>query len=164
LQSDWLIRARAVGTTESLNAWRSTTLSILRKDATQKLSSETAAIAELVVDEFNQIMSDIGDIPPTEARDQSLRNLVNNSIELSRLLRVQKAKFTVLMPSIEGHQVTVFDRESMEDIGGEDEESLEGREVRCVAFLGIVKSGDENGERVHLKNIVAKMRVLCAPD
>jgi activating signal cointegrator complex subunit 1 len=24
--------------------------------------------------------------------------------------------------------------------------------------------GDENGERTHLRNVVAKIRVLCAPD
>jgi hypothetical protein len=68
------------------------------------------------------------------------------------------------MPSIEGHQRTCFDPELMEDIGGEDEDTLSEREIRCVTFPGIVKTGDENGERNHLRNIVAKIRVLCAPD
>jgi len=41
---------------------------------------------------------------------------------------------------------------------------LNEREIRCVTFPGIIKAGDENGERGHLRNVVAKVRVLCAPD
>ena len=52
----------------------------------------------------------------------------------------------------------------MEDIGGEAEDTLYEREIRCVTFPGLIKSGDENGEKGHLKNVVSKMRVLCAPD
>ena len=69
-----------------------------------------------------------------------------------------------MMPSIVDYQKTMFDADSMEDIGGEDEDQLNDREIRCVTFPGIVKAGDENGERSHLKNVVAKIRVLCAPD
>lgn len=58
----------------------------------------------------------------------------------------------------------MFDTASMEDVGGEDEETLSEREIRCVTFPGIAKAGDENGERGHLRNVVAKVRVLCAPD
>jgi activating signal cointegrator complex subunit 1 len=147
-----------------MNQWRSITLAILRKDAGQKLQQETVAIIEAVVAQINVILSSICDAQSSESRDQSLRALICSSIDLSRLLRVQKAVFSVIMPSIEGHQRTLFDAESMEDIGGEDEESLHEREIRCVTFPGVVKSGDENGESGHLRNIVAKVRVLCAPD
>jgi activating signal cointegrator complex subunit 1 len=68
------------------------------------------------------------------------------------------------MPRIEDHQRIMFDAEMMEDIGGEDEDTLSEREIRCVTFPGIVKSGDENGEKSYLRNVVAKIRVLCAPD
>jgi len=78
-------------------------------------------------------------------------------------MRIQKAVFTVEMPRIEEWQRTVFDVDRMEDVGGEEEESLMEREVRCVIFPGIVKEGDENGERMHLRNVVARIRVLCAP-
>ena len=109
-------------------------------------------------------MTSISDVQVSETRDQALRALINSSIELSRLLRVQKAVFTITMPSLEGHQRTMFDKESMEDIGGEDEDMLSDRELCCVTFPGIVKAGDENGERGYLRNVVAKIRVLCAPD
>ena len=147
-----------------MNQWRSATLAILRKEAPQKLQTETVSVAEAIVTQVNSIMGSISDIQRSEPRDQSLRALINSSIELSRLLRVQKAVFRVVMPSIEAHQRTMFDAESMEDIGGEDENTLHQREIRCVTFPGIVKHGDENGERGHLRNVIAKIRVLCASD
>jgi hypothetical protein len=147
-----------------MNQWRSATLSIIQKGASHKLQSETSKIVDGVVNLVNKIMNSIGDLQHTEARDQSLRSLVNSSIELARLVRIQKAEFGIMMPSIEGHQQTMFDSNTMEDIGGEDEDTLNEREIRCVVFPGIVKSGDENGERSHLRNVVAKIRVLCSPD
>jgi len=147
-----------------MNQWRSTTLAILRKEATQALQPKTSSIVEELVSRINAIMGSISDIQPLESRDQSLRTLINSSIELSRLLRVQKAVFKIMMPCIEDHQQTMFDSDCMEDIGGEDEDTLNETEIRCVTFPGIVKSGDENGEKSHLRNVVAKIRVLCAPD
>lgn len=117
-----------------------------------------------MIAQVNSILASITDAQSSESRDQSLRALIISSIDLSRLLRVQKAIFTVVMPSIEGHQRTMFDAEGMEDIGGEDEDTLHDREIRCVTFPGIVKTGDEHGESSHLRNTVAKIRVLCAPD
>jgi len=147
-----------------MNQWRSTTLAIIRKDAPQKLESETKAIVEHIINQVNSILNAISDVQGSEARDQSLRALFNSAIDLARLLRVQKAVFKIAMPVIESHQKTMFDAESMEDISGEDEETLQEREIQCVTFPGIIKRGDENGEQGHLKNIVAKIRVLCAPD
>lgn len=137
---------------------------MLQKEATTKLQAQTETIVDSIVHQVNNIMDSLGDLQHTEARDQSLRTLVHSAIELSRLLRVQKAVFSVMMPSIEAHQRTMFDMETMEDIGGEDEDTLNEREIFCVTFPGMVKSGDENGERNHLTNIVAKIKVLCAPD
>src|ERR1700709_2007426 len=132
-----------------MNQWRSTTLAILRKEAPQKLQIETGIVVESVVRNVNIIIGSISDAQASETRDQSLRALINSAIDLSRLLRVQKAIFSIIMPSIEAHQRTMFDSETMEDIGGEDEDSLDEREIRCVTFPGIVKAGDENGERGH---------------
>merc|ERR1712098_198092 len=148
---------------ENMNQWRSTTLSMLRKKS-QKLQSSTTAVIDGIISQVNSIMDGISDTKHTEARDQALRSIISSSIELSRQLRVQKAVFSIMMPSIVDYQKTMFDADRMEDIGGEDEDQLNDREIRCVTFPGIVKAGDENGERSHLKNVVAKIRVLCAPD
>ncbi|KAM3074314.1 hypothetical protein ACMFMF_006330 [Clarireedia jacksonii] len=152
------------GSEESMNQWRSTTLSILLKEASQKLHSETMGVIDGVISQLNSILDSICDIQSSEARDQSLRAIVVSSIELSRLLRVQKAVFSIMMPIIEAHQRVMFDEKTMEDIGGEDEDTLHEREIACVTFPGIIKAGDENGERNHLLNVVAKIKVLCAPD
>lgn len=157
------------GTAEALNTWRSTTLSILSKSSSHdsKIISETEAIISSIVLQLNDILSNITvqeQSTSTDSRDASLRSLLTSAISLSRLLRVQKAIFEIKMPVLEEHQQTMFDNERMEDIGGEDEESLQGREIICAVFLGVEKRGDENGERGHLVNIVSKIKVLCAPD
>jgi hypothetical protein len=146
-----------------VNQWRSTSLVLLR-GSVEQLRPSTDAIAESVVRKINSIMDNISDADSSEARDQALRALVNSAIDLSRLLRVQKAVFKTIMPIIEGHQINRFDPEIMEDIGGEDEDSLEGREIRCVTFPGMIKEGNESGEQTQLRNVIAKARVLCTPD
>lgn len=147
-----------------MNQWRSTTLAILLKEAPEKLKTETVTVINTVIAQLNSLLDPICDVQSSEARDQSLKTIINTAIDLSRLLRIQKAHFGIMMPMIEHHQRTMFDAEKMEDIGGEDEDTLNEREISCVTFPGIMKVGDENGERNHLVNVVAKMKVLCAPD
>jgi hypothetical protein len=137
---------------------------MIRKEASQKLQAETAAITEDVISRVNRILDSITDVDTTEQRDQALRGLVNTSIELSRRLAVQKAAFKVAMPQVLSHQKTLFDPSEMEDIGGEDEDSLGAREICCVTFPSVVKSGDEHGFHPHFRNIVSKARVLCSPE
>lgn len=98
--------------------------------------------------------------------DPALAALVRSSVDLARLLAVQKAEFRVWMPPLVAHQRTTFDEVTMEDLGGgEDEEGgLAAREVWCVAFPGIIKRGDETGGHLQYENVVAKARVLCKPD
>lgn len=98
-----------------------------------------------------------------ETRDQALRHLIHNSIELSRLFVVQKAAFEVWMPEIMPHQRVLFDHATMEDIGGEDEESLIQREICCITLPGVIKRGDENGSQLQFRNVISKARVLCGP-
>ncbi|KAJ4307169.1 hypothetical protein N0V88_000548 [Collariella sp. IMI 366227] len=149
---------------ESMNQWRSFTLAILKKEASEKLQTSTAAVVDTVVTKVNTILSAITNTKSTEARDQGLQALVNSAIELSRLLAVQKAVFRVEMPEILPHQRTMFDPETMEDIGGEDEETLADREICCVTFPGIIKRGDENGGQLQYKNVISRAKVLCSPE
>jgi activating signal cointegrator complex subunit 1 len=146
-----------------VNQWRSTTLVLLR-GSVEQLRLSTEAIVESILRKINNIMDNISDADSSESRDQSLRALINNAVDLSRLLRVQKAVFKTIMPVIEGHQINRFDAEIMEDIGGEDEDSLEGREIRCVTYPGMIKEGDESGEQTQLRNVISKARVLCTQD
>ncbi len=87
-------------------------------------------------------------------------------MELSRLMAVQRAVFKVHMPVLLPHQATLFDGDTMEDVGGteDDDEGLAAREICCVAFPGVVKHGDEQGAHMQFRNVVAKARVLCSPE
>lgn len=164
-----------LGSVESVNHWRSVTLSILKKEAAEHMQVQTTQVTERVVINVNRILDAIttdaaiatktgGSNATTEARDQSLRQLVNNAIELSRLLVVQKAAFEVWMPEIVHHQQVMFDHATMEDIGGEDEESLIQRDICCVTFPGIIKQGGQDGAQLQFRNVVSKARVLCSPE
>lgn len=150
---------------EPINQWRSSTLTILKREvATTKMQNETSRVTETVVSRVNTLLDSITDGQSSETRDQGLRTLVASAIELSRLLVVQKAVLKVWMPQVLPHQRTPFDQATMEDIGGEDEESLADREICCVTFPGIIKRGDENGGQLQFRNIISKARVLCTPE
>lgn len=153
-----------VGSPEAVNQWRAMTLTLLRKEGSTKLQQETTTIVNNVVSRVNRILNAITDTNTTDARDQALHILVNSSVELARLLAVQKAVFKVTMPILLPHQRIVFEASSMDDIGGEEEENLTAREICCVTFPGIMKFGDENGGHPQFQNAIAKARVLCSPE
>lgn len=78
---------------------------------------------------------------------------------------MQRAVLRVYMPPILPHQRVLFDPEIMEDVGGEDEDALDQREIACVVFPGLIKSGDESGGHLQVyRNVVTKARVLCGEE
>lgn len=160
----YILTAVIASSDEPINQWRSSTLTLLRREAPSHLTTQTAAHTERVIARISTLLTSLTSAASTPARDTALRVLVNNSVELSRLLVVQKAVLRVYMPGILPHQRVVFEAEMMEDLGGEDEEALGGREICCVAFPGIVKHGDENGGHLQYRNVIAKARVLCSPE
>ncbi|KAJ3950781.1 hypothetical protein N0V92_012826 [Colletotrichum tropicale] len=149
---------------EALNNWRSSTLALFQREAETKMQAETAASTDGVIARVNGILDAVTDAKATEARDTALRTLVGSAVDLSRQLAVQKAVFRIHMPDIVPDQETKFDPATMEDIGGEDEEALAGRNISCVTFPGVIKRGDENGGHMQYQNIIAKARVLCSPE
>ncbi|KAK2780223.1 hypothetical protein CKAH01_00167 [Colletotrichum kahawae] len=148
----------------ALNNWRSSTLALFQREAETKMQAETAASTDGVIARVNGILDAVTDAKATEARDTALRTLVGSAVDLSRQLAVQKAVFRIHMPDIVPGQETQFNPATMEDIGGEDEEALAGRNISCVTFPGVIKRGDENGGHMQYQNIIAKARVLCSPE
>ncbi|GAB0137171.1 hypothetical protein EsDP_00005451 [Epichloe bromicola] len=159
---------------ESINQWRASTLGLLRRDAPRLLRDETGTRIEKVTSRINRILdtitTDRDGTPSTsassrsDARDSSLRTLVTSSVELARLLVAQKAVLRVHMPEVLPHQQVLFDPGTMEDVGGEDEDALASRDIRCVVFPGVIKHGDENGGQMQFRNVIAKARVFCGPE
>lgn len=154
---------------EPVNQWRASTLTLLRREAPQLLQDDTHSFAEKVVLRTNRILNSLtADTPTTGtegARDSALRVLVNNSIELARLLVVQKAVLRVYMPEVLPHHRVLYEPSMMEDIGGvEDDDDLTEREITCVVFPGVVKRGDEHGAQMQFRNVICKAKVLCRQD
>jgi activating signal cointegrator complex subunit 1 len=150
---------------EAVNQWRASTLALIRREGPDSLQEQTAAFTESVMARIGRLLDALTGPPDkAEARDAALRVLVNNSVELSRLLVAQKAVLRVHMPEVLPHQRVPFETETMDDIGGEDEEALAQREICCVVFPGIVKHGDENGSHMQYRNVIAKAKVLCSPE
>ncbi|KAI0472449.1 hypothetical protein F4859DRAFT_105749 [Xylaria cf. heliscus] len=146
---------------EAVSEWRAMTLSMLRKEGVPKMQQETDAVTQNVVSRINRILNSITDAKATDLRDQALKVLVTNSISLARLLVAQKALLKVTMPRILPHQRVLFEADTMDHIGEEDEDGLTFREIRCVTFPGIIKTGDENGKHLQYRNVIAKATVLC---
>jgi hypothetical protein len=150
---------------EAINQWRSSTLTLIRRETPEILQHGTAILVEAVMSRVNTILDALmPESARSEARDSALRVLVNNSVELSRLIAVQKAILRVEMPEILPHQRVPFEADLMDDIGGEDEEALAHRAISCVVFPAVVKRGDENGGHLQFRNVIAKARVLCSPE
>ncbi|KAL2256607.1 hypothetical protein VTK26DRAFT_1415 [Humicola hyalothermophila] len=160
---------------ESINQWRSLTLTILhKKDVHDKMQPETAAVTHTVMRKVNTLLDAITttNTPSTETRNQGLQALITSAIDLARLLAVQKAVFAVDMPVAQPYQRVLFDPDTMEDIGGggedddgdEDDDDDDGgsrrAEICCVTFPGLVKRGDESGNHLQYRNVIAKARVL----
>ncbi|KAK5988645.1 hypothetical protein PT974_10131 [Cladobotryum mycophilum] len=167
-QMEQLLSSFCSSSDEPVNQWRSSTLALLRREA-HHLHDTTDSFAEAVILRTTTLLSSLtsssssNPLTNTNSSD-ALRVLVKNSIELARLLVVQKAKLRVYMPAILPHQRVLFEPDTMEDMGGEDEDALAGREIACVVFPGVIKHGDENGGNVQYRNVIAKARVLCSPE
>jgi activating signal cointegrator complex subunit 1 len=110
-------------------------------------------------------MSQITIVAENGLRDQQLRGLIRAAIAFSQLLRVQKAGFSVKLPSGAADDgPLLFDEETMEDIGDDIEEAEhEGGMpvVTCSVSPTVLKEGDEKGEETHLRNIIARANVIC---
>ncbi len=149
-----------------VNQWRAATLGVINKPGLlSKLGSRTEETVSFLARDVINILDGmtIGE-GASEHEVRGLHTLINEAVSISRILRVQKAYFNVVMLVLEPHQVNIFEPESMDDIGGEDEESLQGREVVCVTLPVVVKEGDENGQRTQLRNVISKAKVLCLGD
>lgn len=166
----------AAASDEAVNQWRSSTLALFRREAPRLLHDETGTCVESVIARINRILDAITTtpLPPSsleqpaasrasEARDAALRVLVSSSVDLARLLAVQRAVLRVHMPEVLPHTRVVFEPATMEDVGGLEEEALTTREIDCVVFPGIIKHGDESGGQMQFRNVIAKARVLCSP-
>ncbi|KAH0555972.1 hypothetical protein GP486_006085 [Trichoglossum hirsutum] len=163
------------GTPASTNQWRSLTLALIRNTPDPAFKDQTVASIAATADHINKTLTALTGIQSSDSRDRTLLAILEEAVELSRLFRAQRAQFRIVSPrcaaaasrngddSDGDDDGESFDGGSMEDINGEDETELLGRRVGCVTFPAVYKTGDGNGDNVHLQNVIVKARVLCLP-
>ena len=147
-----------IGPPESVNQWRSLTLTIVRHSHDSTLQSTAVALVDALLDRINDLLSALTATAVEDtARSRGLRAILERAVDLARLFRVQRAQFTVEMlhtgtfldssDDDESRPKILFDSQSMDEISGEDVDE-ERRPIRCVIFPGVWKTGDEQGANV----------------
>ena len=107
-----------------------------------------ARLLEEIYDRINHILTNLTGDASTNARDKGLRSILDQAVDLSKLFRVQYARFKVYSPPISMDHPLLFDSETMENVTGEDDQEVGGKQVMCVNFPCVLKSGDESGDNV----------------
>ncbi|KAK6359501.1 hypothetical protein TWF696_000656 [Orbilia brochopaga] len=154
----------------AINRWRAQTLTMIRKHAMPTLGTAplasavnpsstetflTTSLEDLLL-HLTTALAPLGLSTAAEPREK-LRAILETAASIAVDLRVQRAKFVVNPVNLLGEE---FDPETMEDLDGHEDEDCDGRQVACVAWPAVWKSGDENGENTHLKNLIYKAQVF----
>ena len=151
-----------------MNQWRANTLSMIRKHALAKSSATIDTPASAAVDIYTRIedlllhltatLVPLGLSPTATEPREKLRSMLESAANLAIELRVQRAKFTVQEPRL--LLESPMDSDTMEDLNGGEEEDWKDKRVGAVAWPAVYKEGDENGENIHLKNLIFKAQVM----
>ncbi|KAI9820599.1 MAG: hypothetical protein M1827_004968 [Pycnora praestabilis] len=145
----------------SANQWRATTLTIIRQSA--ELPEEVTCEEGLTMRRMEAtegLLSDVIGADSFEALHHSLRTITLQAVGIAHMIRLQRARFKVIMPSTDPQNADGFDEETMEDISAEDEQDVRGKGVVCVTFPALYKYGDENGENVRTSFIATFQRMM----
>ncbi|KAI9832319.1 MAG: hypothetical protein M1826_002005 [Phylliscum demangeonii] len=172
-----------------VNKWRAAALSMVRHGEDKAIQARMANRIDIIESRINGLLYELTDAKPSDARHKGLQSIVQQAVELSQILRIQYAQFKVDIPFIGGadddddddevephdedddeegdeddddvdDDPLIFDGMTMEDVTAEDEDALGDRDVRCVIFPCVVKYGDEEGNNLHLRNVLVKAKVL----
>ncbi|KAK5148924.1 hypothetical protein LTR04_000316 [Oleoguttula sp. CCFEE 6159] len=155
------MQASADAPSVEYSQWRSTTFELVRQSDDGDLADHTSFLTDQIVDDVDNILSDLTATESSSARLETLRSIVERAIAISRLFSVQRAEFSSELPCSSAMKEIEFDGALMEDINGEDATELERRAVQCATFPVVYKIGDERGENLHLRNVIMKAKVLC---
>ncbi len=142
-----------------MNSWRSSTLLLLLRSS-KTLASERAVASQKLLNELWSLMTPL---LPQNARKKPLETLIEDFISLHYDLRTQRAQFDTFVPRVEGHgNSDFFSPHTMDDVSGEEEGDLTGKKISLVSWPGLIKHGDERGERQELyHNVISRARVIC---
>ncbi|KAK6510098.1 hypothetical protein TWF481_004811 [Arthrobotrys musiformis] len=154
----------------AINRWRAQTLTMIRKHSMPTLGNAplssapkpsateeflTTSLEDLLL-HLTTALAPLGLSTASEPREK-LRNILETAAGIAVDLRVQRARFAVSPVNLLGEE---FNPETMDDLDGHEDEDSNGRKVACVVWPAVWKSGDENGDNTHLKNLIYKAQVF----
>ncbi|KAK6338360.1 hypothetical protein TWF730_002424 [Orbilia blumenaviensis] len=154
----------------AINRWRAQTLTMIKKHAMPTLGNAplssaskpstteeylTTSLEDLLL-HLTTALAPLGLSTAADPREK-LRHILETAAGIAVDLRVQRARFAVNPVNLLGE---VFDAETMEDLECREDDDCEGRKVACVAWPAVWKSGDENGDNTHLRNLIYKAQVF----
>lgn len=133
-----------VGDAEA-NAWRSTTVKMLRELRGADLDIQTSRITTDYVASIDQGFRDFFTLDENADRVQDLRHIIDTTIAFSRLCSEQRARFEFILPD---DWRTIFNEKYMDDVLGSDTESIVNKPIGLGVFPMMIKFGDEKGQNV----------------
>ncbi|KAJ4179696.1 hypothetical protein NW755_012252 [Fusarium falciforme] len=161
----------------SYHEWRTLTLALLDKRFHSCLrTQDTCETLDKIIQTTLEVIRPLGS--PTADMVELERTLLKNvfipAVELSQVLRRQRAYWYVQFPHIkaaknllsdEHTQPYIFKPDQMADIDSSDEEAdARGQCLKSVDIIilpGLYKCGDNDGEQYEIKSVVEKAQVSC---
>ncbi|KAL8879399.1 MAG: hypothetical protein Q9198_002978 [Flavoplaca austrocitrina] len=170
LEETFLWADRSVITNRELHDWRVlTTTLVSRLDSTSKTGN---GMESHVISCCEYIMRLVGQwVRNRDCRTmkEDLLLLLFNAVELSKILRCQRAQWSVRQvdnPS-SSKDVILFDGETMEDkhseedSDGEDIPTPSGKRVEIIVSPGLFKRGNTDGEQFEYESCIERAEVKC---
>ncbi|KAI5256322.1 hypothetical protein E4T42_01550 [Aureobasidium subglaciale] len=170
-----------ISTCPTFNDWRKTTHNYLKQgnDDLEKRYQDSQAKAQAhLVEQVCKIMSALTGLTVVEEQGRTLSSVVKHAVSLSQVLGCQRATYRCFLPEADAEDDIEFDYTTMEDLMNEQEEDGLAKDIRCVVFPALQKTGGETGENVrhpysvkparltnpgqmNVMNVLMKAKVLC---
>ncbi|KAI5203294.1 hypothetical protein E4T38_05202 [Aureobasidium subglaciale] len=170
-----------IATCPTFNDWRKTTHNYLKQgnDDLEKRYQDSQAKAQAhLVEHVCKIMSALTGLTVVEEQGRTLSSVVKHAVSLSQVLGCQRATYRCFLPEADAEDDIEFDYTTMEDLMNEQEEDGLAKDIRCVVFPALQKTGGETGDNVrhpysvkparltnpgqmNVMNVLMKAKVLC---
>jgi len=168
-----IIADRRVVPYKSFNDWRAFTAELLGKAVEFKDEKSVDQARVLVGAAVAEVMDVIrpwhkgGTDEAFHADENKLRGIFINAVQLSKVLRRQRALWSIRLPWASGNDTAAsslrFNPTSMEDERGNEEVSVEELKTRRIEFIvtpALYKRGTMSGERFDLEEARCRAAVV----
>lgn len=166
-----MVSNATIGAPAAVHQWRATTLTLLsqRKSFTTKRAADVEAVVQEILQQLSTLLP-----PPSQylaLATESLRNIIQNAVQLAVEMRTQRAEYVVKRPPAPAYDdngdvsnTVYFIASKMQNRGGDpvSDKDLEAERatVKTVLFPAVIRRGNEYGEDYATEAVVLPMQVL----